>query len=146
MNISQFFSPLPSAIQLRFVACDQNLPGLVEAAIDDIAINVYMPNPASVSDALPTRTGLTMARPNPFQPSTTIQYALAKPVHVSMMIYDVAGRVVRTLVNGNLPAGYHSVIWDGRDERGSSVPSGIYFCRFHAADSKGEVRKLIRLE
>ncbi len=145
-DISQFFDLLPSTIQLRFLACDLNSPGLVEAAIDDIVINVYVPNAASAPEGIPTRTGLTLTRPNPFQPSTTIQYALAKPVHVRMVIYDVAGRVVRTLVNEDRPAGYQSVIWNGRDDRGASVPSGIYFCRFRASGSASEARKLIRLE
>jgi hypothetical protein len=146
-NLSQFFAPLPDSIRLRFVACDLNSPGLIEAAIDDISISVFIENQSGApEEVLPTHSGLTLTRPNPFRPATTIQYALARPGAVRLAVYDVAGRAVRTLVDGTRPAGFHAVVWDGRDDRGASVPSGIYFCRFQAAGVRSEVRKLIRVE
>lgn len=146
-DLSLFFTPLPDSIRLRFLACDLNSAGLIEAAIDDISVDAFIQNQAGVpADPLPARTGLTMTRPNPFQPSTTIQYALAAPSRVHLAVYDVTGRAVRTLVDGALPAGFHAAFWDGRDDRGASVPSGIYFCRFRASGARGEVQKLIRVE
>jgi hypothetical protein len=73
--------------------------------------------------------------PNPFNPSTTIAYELAAPAHVDLAIYDLAGRLVRVLVDSGRSEGYHEVNWDGRDEQGSQVASGVYFCRIEAAGS-----------
>jgi FlgD Ig-like domain len=71
--------------------------------------------------------------PNPFNPTTTIRYALPKPARVSLSVYDVAGRLVRTLVPGTLhPAGVFDVKWDGTDEAGRTVASGVYFYRLRA--------------
>jgi flagellar hook assembly protein FlgD len=51
---------------------------------------------------------------------------------VHLAIYNVAGRLVRTLVDGEVDPGYHSVVWDGRDNNGVEVGSGVYFCRMEA--------------
>ncbi len=67
--------------------------------------------------------------PNPFNPSTEIEYSLPSPGRVSVSIYDVSGKLVRRLVDGNAESGVHSVVWNGLDERKSPQPSGIYFCR-----------------
>jgi hypothetical protein len=68
--------------------------------------------------------------PNPFNPTTRIRYDVARGGgEVSLRIYDVSGRVVRTLVDGLQSAGRKSVEWDGRDDAGSQVASGVYFCR-----------------
>ncbi len=77
---------------------------------------------------------LTTARldpnfPNPFNPSTTLPFVLPAATSVRLVIYNLAGKRVRTLVDADLPAGDHHVVWDGRDERGASVPSGSYLCR-----------------
>jgi len=70
---------------------------------------------------------LRAAQPNPFNPSTQIDFELEGPAQTSLRIYDARGRLVRTLVNQSMVAGEHSVQWDGRDDRGSSVASGSYF-------------------
>jgi len=70
--------------------------------------------------------------PNPFNPTTTIRYDLAGQVAVSLLLYDVTGRLVRTLVDEKQPVGRYSVVWNGRDAAGSPVASGIYFIRFKA--------------
>jgi PKD repeat protein len=67
--------------------------------------------------------------PNPFNPSTTIRFELAHGTDATLEIFDVRGRRVRTLVNGRQPAGEISVVWDGRDDRGLSVATGVYFVR-----------------
>jgi hypothetical protein len=68
--------------------------------------------------------------PNPFNPQTTISYELLRPETVSIRIYDIAGRLVRNLVDGDAAsAGRHDVSWDGRDESGQGVASGVYYYR-----------------
>ncbi|NNE09610.1 MAG: hypothetical protein HKN20_13705, partial [Gemmatimonadetes bacterium] len=69
-------------------------------------------------------------RPNPFNPSTRLLFTLPERGHVSLEVYDIAGRRVRTLAAGAFPAGDHSLDWDGTDENGRPVASGMYFARF----------------
>jgi M6 family metalloprotease-like protein len=94
---------------------------------------------------MPRKNALLNAYPNPFNPLTTIRYELASRTHVSLRVYDVSGAVVRTLVNGDKPAGSYSLTWDGRDDHGSSVSSGVYFYRI-AAGSFSDVRKVTLLK
>ncbi len=81
---------------------------------------------------LPTELALHAARPNPFNPSTMLRFDLPAPARVELRIYDVAGQLVRTLVEGDLPAGEHSAFWDGRTIRGGVASSGVYLVRFRA--------------
>lgn len=67
--------------------------------------------------------------PNPFNPSTTIAYTLAKPAVVRLVIYDVAGRLINSLVNEFQDAGRHTVMWNTGEHRGSNLASGMYFAR-----------------
>ena len=72
--------------------------------------------------------------PNPFNPETWIPFRLASNTGVRLLIYSASGQLVRQLVLGSLPAGDYltpdrSAYWDGRDQKGRIVPSGIYFCR-----------------
>ncbi len=77
---------------------------------------------------------LAQNSPNPFNPATTIGYAIPSATHVELLVFDVAGRRVTKLVDGVVsPAGYHSVQWDGTDANGESVASGVYFYRMTAA-------------
>lgn len=70
---------------------------------------------------------LQKSEPNPFNPSTRINYSLAQAGKVQLLIYDVAGHLVRTLVDDTLPAGQYHARWDGRDQAGYTVSSGVYF-------------------
>jgi hypothetical protein len=78
-------------------------------------------------EAVPAKYSLEANYPNPFNPSTTIKYALSAAGVVKLVVYDLLGREVRTLVNGNMPAGNQSVQWDGKNAHGSTVGSGVYF-------------------
>jgi hypothetical protein len=80
----------------------------------------------------PEATYLAQNQPNPFNPTTRIAFGLSAPAHVSLRIYDVAGRLVRVLAEGARPAGNYSELWDGRDSGGRAVASGIYFYRLQA--------------
>jgi ELWxxDGT repeat protein len=70
--------------------------------------------------------------PNPFNPVTTINYILQQPAEIQLIIYDLKGSEVKRYVQGRLPAGTHSVKWEGRNESGILVASGIYFYRIEA--------------
>ena len=89
-------------------------------------------------------TRLIGASPNPFNPSTTVSFELASPVEVSIAVYDAGGRLVRRLVEERLTAGVHEVTWNGFDENGTTVSSGVYFCRL-VADGARWTRKIVLL-
>ena len=93
----------------------------------------------------PRKNALLAAYPNPFNPQTTIRYELASRTHVTLRVYDVSGAVVRTLVNGDKAAGSYSLTWNGRDDHGSAVSSGVYFYRI-SAGSFTDVRKVTLLK
>ena len=95
--------------------------------------------------ALPLANSLSQNYPNPFNPETTISYALSSDVIVSLTIYNIAGQVVRKLVDGEaLAAGQYQAVWDGRSESGASVASGMYFYLLHAGDYVAK-RKMVLL-
>lgn len=94
---------------------------------------------------LPSGSGLCQSNPNPFNSNTSISYQLQFDGHVSLKIYDVAGNVVRTLVNKNESAGRHSTRWDGQDECGKFCPGGIYFVRIETP-ACSDWKKVIRLK
>ena len=99
--------------------------------------------------ALPQTTELLSNFPNPFNPETWIPYQLAKPAEVTIMIYDVRGRVVRTLLLGNQPAGLYrsrskAAHWDGRNHIGEKVATGVYFYTLKAGDYMATRKLLIR--
>lgn len=90
-------------------------------------------DPTSVSDT-PAVMAISGNHPNPFNPSTSIQFALGSHGHAALDIYDVSGRKVRSLVGAGLDAGNHTVVWDGQDDLGRSLPSGTYVARLRSGD------------
>jgi hypothetical protein len=82
--------------------------------------------------------------PNPFSPETRIAFDLPAAGLVEIRIYDVTGRLIRTLVDEKRPTGFHSLKWDGRDNAGRAVASGTYFYKLTAPEVK-ESRKMILL-
>ena len=78
-------------------------------------------------------TGLLSGRPNPFSTSTSIRYDVGAGGHVDLEIYDVTGRLVKSLVSGRKTPGTYSVSWDGTDDASRKLPSGIYFVSFKSA-------------
>jgi hypothetical protein len=83
--------------------------------------------------------------PNPFNPNTQIQYALPTDANVSIAIYDLVGRKIRTLVNEQVKAGYHSTLWNATNDMGSPVSAGVYIYTITANDFR-DVKKMILLK
>jgi hypothetical protein len=86
------------------------------------------------SPPLPQKTALAHPYPNPANPTSTIQYALHAPSRVKIEIYNALGQRVRTLLNEDKPAGILSLTWDGKNDQGLAVASGIYIVRLKATE------------
>ena len=103
----------------------------------------------SLADMLPKETALLANYPNPFNPETWIPYQLARPSEVVISIHSTDGKLVRELKLGQLPAGIYdtkarAAHWDGRNELGESVASGVYFYTFTADDFTATRKMLIQ--
>jgi len=110
--------------------------------IDDVEIWGIVTGQSGVDGSLPSSTVLSPNYPNPFGPSTTVAFDLPAPGRVSLKVYDVAGRLVRTLAEATMPAGRNVVTWDGKDDSGERVAAGVYFCRLEAGD-RTETRRMV---
>ena len=101
--------------------------------------------PIMVDVALPETFALLQNYPNPFNPSTNIRYQLPAQTQVKLVVYNILGQEVRRLVDDFKPAGYYTVIWDGRNLHGIPVPSGVYYYKITAGDfSKSKKMLLIK--
>jgi hypothetical protein len=93
---------------------------------DNIVVNSLV---SAVDDNLtniPEGFYLEQNYPNPFNPVTHISYQLSSVSYVTLVIHDLLGREIKTLVTEDQPSGYYTVSWDGKDELGNTVPSGVY--------------------
>ncbi len=94
------------------------------------AIYILVPPTRTVGSESPTlRSALFQNFPNPFNPTTTIDFETLNPGRVTLRVYDVTGRLVRTIVDGERPSGRYRASWDGRNDRGVRVATGIYSYR-----------------
>jgi flagellar hook assembly protein FlgD len=84
----------------------------------------------------PTVFALEQNYPNPFNPATTISYKVPEASHVRLVIYNVLGEAMRTLADADQGQGVYSIVWDGRNDQGLSVSSGIYYSVFTAVPAK----------
>jgi hypothetical protein len=96
-------------------------------------------------DQIPTVLSMNKNYPNPFNPSTTIRYAIPKAGKVKLEIYNLKGQKVRVLVNDNIIPGYYNSIWDGRDKNNRNVSSGVYFARLEH-NNKTKIQKMVLLK
>jgi len=96
---------------------------------------------------LPKVFSLAQNAPNPFNPATTISYGVSEgnSVHVTLKVYNIRGTLVRTLVDEVREPGTYSVFWDGKDEKGRQVASGVFFYRMQAGDFV-QTRKMVLLK
>ncbi len=93
----------------------------------------------------PSEFTLFQNHPNPFNQTTKIEFTLAKSGFVSLSIYDLLGGKIRTLASEHSPSGYKSVLWDGKNDSGEDVASGIYFYQLRIGDYS-ESKKLVLLK
>jgi hypothetical protein len=91
---------------------------------------------AGSDGAAPARTALLENAPNPFNPSTEIPFTLDRAGRVNLAVYDVGGRLVKTLASGPMDAGRHEAWWDGTDANGTPVAAGVYLCRLETEGAK----------
>jgi hypothetical protein len=110
------------------------------------AIDITFPaSTPSASDEVSAPSMLSQNYPNPFNPTTNIAYNVAKAGKVSLEVYNVKGQLVKTLVNANQNVGGHTVVWNGDNNNGSKVSSGIYFYKLSNA-GRNEMKKMVLMK
>lgn len=107
--------------------------------------NIYQSTPNLDPIGIPQTTMLKGAYPNPFNPTTNIGFSLAEPSDVSIQIYNQKGQMIKSLLAEYRPAGDHSVVWNGTDENGQSMASGIYYFRMQSG-KYSSTRKMILMK
>jgi hypothetical protein len=129
----------------------QNFEGTVQISTNDqylALINIPVNVSAGVSsadDVSPWITALTGNFPNPFNPSTNISFSLQNPTWTRLAVYNLKGQLVKILADEYMPSGKHQLIWNGQDEHGRPVSSGIYLYRFQA-ENYCDSQKMILLK
>jgi hypothetical protein len=119
--------------------------GYVCAAVSEGGVYALGDGPGISSPPLPVQLQLNGSFPNPFSSETMISFAVPSAGYVNLRVYDMSGRLVRTLADGDMTAANHSVTWDGRDHNGDLVGAGVYFCRLEAA-GQIQTQKMLRVE
>ncbi len=99
------------------------------STVENLISVEWEPTLVNSENGLPSHFAILGNYPNPFNPSTTIEYSLSETGMANLAIYSITGQKVRELVAGIIPAGKHSIFWDGRDQAEKAVSGGIYFCR-----------------
>jgi hypothetical protein len=139
-------NPKPPSLRIwsiiMFEATNPNLDITNPAIVDNVG---EVPGGEGVQNInlSPTEYNLSQNYPNPFNPETRIQFGLPERGYVRLNVYNMLGQVVAVLVNGELPAGTKEVIWNGKDQNGRSVTSGVYFYRLETP--QGAIAKKLTL-
>jgi hypothetical protein len=120
-------------------------PGPDEVYLESETYLANLSYPAGSDDIIQPVLEKLRNYPNPFNPGTTIDFELKKSCRVELSLYDVRGRMVRSLYNSVLPIGVHSLFWDGTNRQGTSCSSGIYFLRL-STGSETIIRKMLLLK
>ncbi len=94
-------------------------------------------------DQTPRVLAISGVVPNPFNPMTTVKFDLPRSGKVNLAIFDLRGRLVRNLVSGQMEAGSHDVVWNGRDDRGQHSAAGVYFARLNSADGTRTIKMVL---
>ena len=137
-------------VGLTFDVATRTIAGTPRAASETVyTYTVTDANGASASlslQTLPAAFSLANNFPNPFNPATTIKYALPQAADVELTVYNVVGQVVRTLVAEHQSAGRYVVEWDATNDSGHSLSAGMYFYRLQAGEEFHEVKKMLLLK
>jgi len=136
-------------IDLRLYSNETGEEMKVEMSLDntEYGIGVLSQGSVEVMDmlAVPEEYNLTQNYPNPFNPTTTISFSIPSEGHVQVNVYDITGRLITGLVDGNLSEGYHDVVWDGTDMFGSNVSAGLYIYSLQA-EGVSLTRKMVLMK
>ncbi|HVP36399.1 MAG TPA: T9SS type A sorting domain-containing protein [Terriglobales bacterium] len=130
-DIDQEYTTLASGqnIDLSFPVYPPSQPDMVrDFVLQTVGYYISLAKPK----VIPTSFALLNNYPNPFNPNTTILYALPHETDVKLEVYNILGQRVRVLVNEHQAAGYKTIVWDGRNDKGEAVSTGIYFYRLQA--------------
>ncbi len=119
--------------------------GRMHATIDGGGIYAYGEAPGVVSPEVPAEMGINGSYPNPFVAQAAISFSLPQTGRATVRVFDLSGRLVRTLADGEMVAADHTVVWDGCDASGNEVGAGVYFCRLEA-DGQTATQKMLRIE
>ena len=128
--------PANGSVEVVFALVAANSMSELETNAD--RAQAFWLNPTSIDDPVnPVATDFQLAQnfPNPFNPETTIRYTIPRTAEVQLEIYNALGQRVRTLVAGTQNAGAYDVVWNGRNDVGEMVSSGIYLYRLRAGNS-----------
>jgi photosystem II stability/assembly factor-like uncharacterized protein len=112
-------------------------------AVDSLMIQENVTSVASSGSSLPTAFSLAQNYPNPFNPSTMIKYALPKNSDVKIVVYNAFGQQVRTLLDAKKEAGFHQIEWNGKNDAGHPVATGVYFYKLTAKDYVRTLKMLL---
>jgi choice-of-anchor B domain-containing protein len=107
------------------------------------SVEGHVGQPTGAAARGPVVARLGQNYPNPFNPATTIEYETLSTTHVVIGVYDVSGALLRTLVDERQSAGTHRASWDGRDNAGRTVASGVYYCRLEAGATRDAKRMVL---
>jgi len=132
-----------SGAMLELVFNESDVDLLNSLRLERVSLNEGMIPVQIVGRETETSTAycLSQNHPNPFNPETTIRYALPAETWVTVSIYNTTGQRIRTLVEGEQATGHHRAVWDGRDDAGQAVASGLYLCRMVSGEFSA-VRKM----
>jgi hypothetical protein len=109
------------------------------------SLGIYPLDVKATGNEIPKEFALNQNYPNPFNPSTTISFALPKSEQVKLEVYDILGNLVKTMVNTQMGAGNYQVVWNGVDQNGARVASGVYLYRLQAG-SFSTVKKMLMVK
>jgi hypothetical protein len=145
LRLQEGSAAIDAGMALENVTADIDGVERPQGAAYDIGAYEYIGSVSviDIAEAIPQQYELSQNYPNPFNPTTTIAFGLPEQAQVVLEVYNVLGQRVRTLVGGDTyQAGYYQVVWDGRDQFGNSVSSGLYIYRLTAGEFN-ELRKMV---
>jgi hypothetical protein len=146
---SKEMNPVLVSFTLESLAKDAADPEISKVMLVDVYHRLNNPTIASAvedNDALPTEFNLSKNYPNPFNPTTSINFALPKAGHVTLTVFNMLGQEVRTLVSSKMSAGNFKTMWDAHDDYGMRVSSGVYFYRLQVDDKVVGIEKMLLLK
>ena len=129
-------------IRISSSALGKNLASSITIETEPVLLSVTGMDNEEIS-LTPNSFSLAQNYPNPFNPTTKISYSIPESESVKLAVYNINGQLIKTLVNGQKDAGSYNALWNGKDESGNSVSSGVYFYRIKAGDFTAAKRMLL---